>query len=119
VPLPSVISDSLFTIEPSNLFEALIYPITPQRFFRDIYTKKALVIRSNVARLPEVKEALFNLKLKKMLKETASEEVHVWQPTKSKGKITSFGTHHWDEAYDAHKEKRASLYFGCSLEMRT
>ena len=51
-----------------------------------------------------------------MLKNSASEQLHIWQPTKTS--INSYSTDDVDEAYEAHTKKKASLYFGSSLEMR-
>lgn len=51
-----------------------------------------------------------------MLENSASEELHVWQPTKTT--IKSYSTDDSDLAYKAYNQKKASLYFGSSLEMR-
>ncbi len=63
----SDIPDALFTIVPSNLFEALIFPLSKSEFYNTIFRKQALVIRSPVTRLTRVKQSLFNLNLNKML----------------------------------------------------
>ena len=85
-------------------------------FFTSIFRSRALVIRSDVKRLPLVKKALFGLNLKKMLTNSASELLHIWQPTKKE--INSFSTESVEEAHSSYLNKHASLYFGSSLEMR-
>jgi len=67
------------------MFEAMIYPITKDEFFDRFYCKKALVVRgSNSLRFSEIiKKRMFNLDLLKMLQNTSSKEIHVWnQPKK-------------------------------------
>jgi hypothetical protein len=57
----------------------------PKEFFSETFHTKALVIRASqfsAKRLVAVKKALFNLSLKKMLTNSASEMLHVWQPNK-------------------------------------
>ena len=107
------IPKDLFTIAPTNLFEALIYPLTKKDFFDTIFRKQAFIISSPKSRLTKVKESLFDLNLDAMLQNTASEMLHVWQPTKTG--INSYSTDSWEEAADAYNNKRASLYFGSSL----
>jgi ribosomal protein L16 Arg81 hydroxylase len=95
----------------------LIHPLSPTDFYQSFWHKKALVIRSPVKRLTAVKKALYGLNVKRMLERSASHNLHVWQPSKTKG-INSYTTEDPEEALEAHEKHRASLYFGSSVEMR-
>ena len=108
--------DNLHVIEPSNLFESLISPLSREQFMKTFYNKKALVVRGDPTRLPEVNKAVFNLDPYKMMRNSASDEIHIWQPSKSG--IHSYSTDSVKEAARAYNSEQASLYFSSSLEMR-
>ena len=103
------------------MFEAMIYPITKQEFFERIYCKKALAIRGgSQARFSEIiGKQMFNLNVLKMLQNTSSKDIHVWnQPGKKtkEARVNSMPTNSPKEAFKAYKDKKASLYFASPLE---
>eukprot|EP00347_Sterkiella_histriomuscorum_P017201 403350287 len=126
----------LFTINNQNLFQALIYPLDKDQFFNQIFSKKALVIKGQSSkRFKEiVKTQMFNLDLRSMCENTASDKIHIWFPKKHvetkqnlKSKqsekqvdntIKSIETEDPDLAVVSYLRGNASLYFGSSLEFR-
>jgi hypothetical protein len=114
-------------INEKNLFEALTFPLNRNQFFGEIFSKKALVIKGgSVQRFREIiKHQMFNLDLREMCENTASEEIHIWYPKKqgtntktTTTTIKSIGTDDPEKAVAAYINKGASLYFGSSLEFR-
>lgn len=68
---------------------------------------------------------MFNLNLKKMCKNTASDKMHIWFPNKNTStddqkskQIKSIETDDLDLVIASYERGGASLYFGSSLEFR-
>ena len=71
-------------ISPDTLFQNLIHPLSEGEFYNSIYTKKALVIRctqdSQRGRFKKlIKNYLYDLNLKRLVKNTSSDAIHVWE----------------------------------------
>ncbi|CDW85608.1 lysine-specific demethylase no66-like [Stylonychia lemnae] len=126
-------------INQENLFEALIFPMRREEFFEKIFTKKALVIKGfSSKRFKQiVEEQMFDLDLKQMCENTASENIHIWFPKQKQDQqkvksqknnknalkdqdltIKSIETEDPDLACVSYQRGGASLYFGSSLEFR-
>ena len=56
----------------------------PEQFFEKIYTKKSLVIKGGSSdRFSSiVKRQMYDLDVKEMCENTASEKIHIWFPNK-------------------------------------
>ena len=69
------IPESLFSINNTNLLDALIFPMTKKQFLETIYSKKALVIRNQPdGRLDEIiEEQMYNLDVESLLMEQTIE----------------------------------------------
>lgn len=78
------IPQNLFQITEKNLFQALIYPLTPDQFYESYFAQRALVIkRGSVDRFQHlVKTQMYNLDVREMCENTASDKIHVWFPNK-------------------------------------
>jgi len=69
------------TAEEMSLLERLVYPMPAGEFMRDVWTRKALVVRGAAARLDSLKaNYLFDLDVREMLENTASEKIFAWLP---------------------------------------
>lgn len=67
---------------------------------------------------------MFNLSLPKLLQNSASEMLHIWHPPRGNKKqkkqtIENVDTEDIQEALNAYKNDKASLYFGSSLQFRS
>jgi hypothetical protein len=64
---------------------------------------------------------MYNLDVREMCENTASDKIHIWFPKKdgSGDPIKSFGTEDPELAVTSFERGGASLYFGSSLEFRT
>ena len=105
------------------MFEALIYPLTKQQFYENIYAQRAMVIRCGKhgpKRIVEIiKQQMFGLNLPQMLKNSCSESIHVWNMPgqRSKDKAVASVEASPTDAYKAYRAG-ASLYFGSSPDFR-
>jgi ribosomal protein L16 Arg81 hydroxylase len=113
--LPTVPAE-LYTINETNLLEAMIFPVKKQEFFDKFYCKKALVVRGgSQQRFSEIiKKQMFNLNILKMLENTSSKEIHVWNQPKNRSKearVNSVPVASPQDAFNAYTKSKASLYF--------
>lgn len=76
------IPKNLYDITDKNIFESLIYPMGKDEFFKNIFAKKAMVIKgaSNDRFKTIVETQMYNLNLKKLAKNASSEQLHMWFP---------------------------------------
>lgn len=101
--LPKV-PEKLYTINHHNLLESMIFPLTKDEFFDRIYCKKALVIRGgSQLRFKEIiKDQMYDLNILKMLRNTSSKQIHVWNQPKDKSvesRVKSEPTSSPEDAY--------------------
>jgi len=120
---PKSIPKDLFTITEKNIFAALIHPLTFKQFYSRFFSKRALIIKGGSSKRFEtiVKVQMYDLDVKELCENNASERVHIWFPDKGEGKskeIKSFSTEDYDMATTAYERGGASLYFGSSLDFR-
>lgn len=109
----SEVPESLYKINQSNSFEAMLHPVDRDYFFANVYQKKAMILRANpknkLQRLEHViDEEMFGLNAKKMLANTASDMLHIWYPPKGMSKakkmtISNVDTDDIAEALSAYK----------------
>jgi ribosomal protein L16 Arg81 hydroxylase len=100
-------------ITPACIFTSLIFPLTPDQFFKSHFQKQALVLRGTPTRLSDLKSRLKNLKMPALLRECEG-NIHVWKKTK-KG-LQSYEADAHEALHDY--EDGASLYLSSSAKMR-
>ena len=89
------------------------------------YNKRALVIRCGAGQGVKSRfeylttHHLHSLNILKMLKNTSSDRVHVWQQPKVRSRgIKSVAEESAEEAYRKYRDGKASLYFGAPTLFR-
>lgn len=121
----SSIPKELFNITEKNIFAALIHPLTPKQFYSRFFARRALIIKGGSSKRFDtiVKDQLFDLDVRDLCENNASDRVHIWFPNKGEDQnkfkeIKSFSTDDYNLATTAYERGGASLYFGSSLDFR-
>ncbi len=117
------IPKELYTITDQNIFAALIYPVNANEFYANYFAKRALVIKGGSSRRFDkiVSEQMYELDVREMCENNASDRVHIWFPNRDVGEgtlVKSFSTDDYELATTAYERGGASLYFGSSKDFR-
>ena len=108
----------VFTGDRCELLAQLCYPVTPEAFMRNTWQQRALAVHGPSKRMEAMtRELLHGLVLRKLLRHTPSEDIHVWFAARTGGASNeSFKTPDAEAALSCHRSG-GSLYFRAPPEL--